>query len=354
MSEVTQVRRYKFEFLVKAKKWDRVVKIFADELDIREKRNSGDRQVSDYFFVTVELPEDKLTDDFYNSVKKSKKIAIVTDELSLQNGKKVIEEIRQVENCLRRLLLHTPDLIENYFSLFSASSSKSAKSRASNGEVISATDFDTITSHITFEDVLRIFEDDFSWLNHQPSVNDLAFLIENSSDLGDLKKKIKEKKKIVTVWAVVSKFVLEKPVHWSEVKKQLYTLKELRNTAAHFRTIQTEDVEKAKRLATEVMEKINRQKNRTATEELALTEIIRTANENLKRLTDTINNSLKPSVGAFVRLYNQSLIQTAQNAEATWRRALINSVSSQPERELYRLALEKRIKELEKRPGGND
>src|SRR3989344_3653730 len=110
MSPELPAKKYRVEFLVKAKDWDGVIRLFADELDIHEKRDSGDRQVGGFYFVTVQLPEGKLTNQFYSSIKKSRNIAIVTDEVSHQNGKKVLEEISRVETCLRRLLLHIPDL----------------------------------------------------------------------------------------------------------------------------------------------------------------------------------------------------------------------------------------------------
>ena len=334
MSPELPAKKYLFEFLVKAKNWDGVVKLFADELDIHEKRNSGDRQVGGLFFVTVQLSEEKLTNDFYGSIKKSKCVSIVSDELSRQNGKKVLDEVCRVETGLRRHLLHIPDLAENYFSLFTISSNKVVKDRASSKEVIASSDLNPITSHITLDEILKIFEDDFSWLKHPPIAAELITLIEASADITDLKEKIRAKKKSLTVWSIISQYILEKPTPWSEVKKQLHTLKELRNVAAHFRVIRSEDVENTKSLASEIMGKISKQKVRTATEELALAEFLKGVNDALTKITSTLNNSIRPQLDAFVRAYNVNVLKEATAAAEQFNRALIQS------------SLNKRLEEL--------
>jgi len=285
------------EFLVKAKGWQEVVKIFKDELNIfKGKQNINDREIDGLYIVKVDIKIIELSEDFYKKVKKSKNIAIISSSLDkkLRNG--ILTEVYKVETHLRKLLLNVSDLVENFYDCFKKTY---AKELAKKEDLIMNTDINPITSHLTFEDIKAILEIDLSWNHKSMTVNQLLVVM-SQKDQEDMKNFIEAKIKKNTVWDEISKNVLQNEIEWSKVEGKIANLKELRNKAAHFNVLTDTDLSSAKELSKQI---INRTKTKGDISSEDLLKLRNAISHNYKDLFSTFNEQMRQATKVYERQF---------------------------------------------------
>lgn len=310
--------KYYIEFVVKASSWEEVVRIFADELGIeKEKRNTSDRDISGLFVVRISLDKDQLTQEFYEKMRNSSKLAIVDDSYSETFRETVLKEVAAVEVHLRKLLLLVNDVINDYYDYFSKTL---AKDIAKKSEVVTSGDINAITSYLTLEEILAILGSDIStWNNKALTANDLLQLLEHA-DIQTIKKDLKKKIKTGIVWDSISKHILDGNTSWGDIKEDLYRLKEIRNKAAHFRVLTIADVKTAKSLSRSILTKTKKKQT------ISLVDLSRLRAETFKQFHDALYgaqgilaglNKMSVDTAAFSKSFQSSIAASQALINAT-------------------------------------
>lgn len=258
---------YTLEFLVKADSWAEVVDIFDKQLKVtKNKKDTSTRDMKGLFLVSVSMTVEQLNKDFYDAVRNSDDIAIVSDPSTDTFREIIMYEAKRVEGELRKLLFHVSDLVEQYYEYFSKMKSE-AKHLANNSTIVSSGYLDPMTSFLSFEEIMIILEQDLSsWDGKTLTANDIAILLENTPDIDTLETKLKEKMNKIPVWNYISEYLLENKVVWEDIRPELNKLKNLRNKAAHFNVLLNKDVVESRKLAKSILTKISKKKNVTKTD----------------------------------------------------------------------------------------
>ncbi|MBU2595370.1 hypothetical protein KJ713_00880 [Patescibacteria group bacterium] len=266
------------EFLVKAQKWEDVIKIFKNELGIHKgKRDASVRDVNGLFFVEVKIDDKKLTEKFYKNVKKSSKLAIIENPKDEKLRNTILNEIYKVETHLRKLLLNISDIVENFYLLFKntyADKQRNYIKKKGKESTIVSGEIDPISSHLTLEDIIEILGRDISWNNRNITANDISQILEESNNINDVKKFLKQKMMKNTIWDEISKTLLEQTIRWEIAGKDLNRLKILRNKAAHFNVLMKKDLKDTKELSKKILETTKTKSTVTTEQITALQEAI--------------------------------------------------------------------------------
>lgn len=311
----TQQGEFTFHFVVKASTWDEVIDLFSNELGITKKRNSSDREINGLYLVSSDLESSKLTKSFYEKISNSNNIAVHSDEKSSQLYPLILKETQMVEEKLRWLLLHVSDAIEDYAKLLGYE----------KNDIVEQDKLDPLTSRLTFEGILGLFELDQSWA--RDGVDDVRMrqLIDKSSDFESFKRAYIDKTAPKTIWESISEQVLQRPVKWDAISPKLKSIKALRNKCAHFHTISEDDLHQARALRKNIIHSLSK-KQITSSNEQSLMALSKQIAETMKRLTDSLaptQNALQ-SLTTGLRLSNPSTIRLDESL-ANIQKSLIES-----------------------------
>lgn len=306
------------ELLVKADDWNKAISLLGD-IGIHEKRQSHYRPMNGLFIVTATC-EEPLSADQYVKIYRSPDISVISDSDSQGRAAVILEKIYEVETQLRKLLLHTSELVEPFFEIFSE------KSEYSNGfakeKLLSRSkDHNPITSQLTFGETIDILGYDLSWSSKNLSASDIEEVLSQSESFEAFKSKVSQKMKPIFVWDIISKYVLNEPsILWSSIYPDLVELKEFRNKSAHHKVVTPKDkrvfVEKANNLITKLTpaKKLTRQQlNELQAAALKASEAI---NKHMSQIT-TINHSALQALAKSASL--QAKMPTNRIAEAMSR-----------------------------------
>ena len=111
---------------------------------------------------------------------------------------------------------------------------------------------ETLVSYLTLGEIIEILGYDFSWSSHQLTANDLNKLLNSSSSFDDFKAKFDEKCRVIIIWDVIAKEILQKDISWKDMNIKLNKLKEYRDAAAHHNHFIEKKKESAIKLAEEI------------------------------------------------------------------------------------------------------
>ena len=229
------------EIVVSVKNWDEAVQLLED-VGIDEKTKTTHRPINGLFMVKAEK-EVPFTEDEYKKIKDSPDMAILGDSLSRKRIAEVLDKIYDVETLLRKLLLHSYDLFDTFFDVFSES--KYTKEFRSNKFVTRKGSLNPITSHLTLGEMKDILGVDLSWHKRKMvSAQELHELLQTVDDIDGLKSEFANKVKVHTVWDVIAENVLKTKTEWNDVNNELKGLKEFRDMSAHYQVITERDKEK--------------------------------------------------------------------------------------------------------------
>lgn len=193
-------------------------------------------------FIAHVTFDKELSDEIYENITNNKCVSIVSDTSSQKRGEEVSQSLYLVESHLRNLLLHMPDLAGTYLDIIAA---KATHYRGS--AVISKTkSADVITSQLTLGQITEVFESNTSKdSNETLTWRKLLDVLDGSSDLVTLKKRIENEIKPVTIWDVISEHVLKKPIELADITAKLARLRSIRDTAAHYRIVTPKELRTA-------------------------------------------------------------------------------------------------------------
>lgn len=246
---------YTLELLVKAEDWERAVTVLKYHLKIQEKQRTNTREIDGLFMVSIKMDSSKLTQEFYDKIKKCDELAIIADEASVTNARLINEKVYEVEMQLRRLLLHVSDLVEAFVKLILANA-KYAKDFSKSQQIISPEHYEPVTSHMMLGELITILTIDLSWNSKTLTVSDLQTLFDQAKDLQEVQKNLKAKTERKTVWDLINQHMFDSQVAWKDISKQLENLRKYRNDTAHFLVITTEDKDDAIKKADDILSKI--------------------------------------------------------------------------------------------------
>lgn len=275
-------KKQTFELVVNASTWDDVVQILKDELSIhKKKRDTSVRNMQGLFIFEVSLDETQINKDLYKNIRKSNTIAIHHSPLSARYRNEILESVATIEVQLRKLLLHVSDLAEEYYKIIR----KKYNGDYTKKETLIITEsLDPATSRLTFGEMIDVLDFDLSWKNKPLTTESLLKLLEKADDTQKLKKEVIEKQKEKPLWDIISSTLLVKTIAWNEIKTELNQLKNLRDKAAHFRTLTPDDRDKAKMLSKDI-------NNKLTTKNISSSIQKKFSNETYKQFTDALYNS---------------------------------------------------------------
>lgn len=270
------------EIVVSAKSWDEVVHLLA-HIGIDEKTKTTHRPINGLFMVKAEK-ETPLTEAEYEKIKASPDMAILGDSLSRKRIAEVLDKTYDVEMQLRKLLLHSYDLIDTFFEVFSES--KYTKEFRSSKSIARRGSLNPITSHLTLGEMKDILGVDLSWNKRKAvSAQELHELLQSVDDLKSLKSEFSNKVKVQTVWDVIAENVLKVNTEWNDVSNELKGLKEFRDKSAHYQVITERENEKLIEKADHLLALLNPPERKlTKKEEANLSSAARSLNELIKQI----------------------------------------------------------------------
>lgn len=310
--------KYRLEFVVKAKSWQDVVKVFKEDLDIDSgKQDASDRKVNGFFIVQVWITEDRLDSDFYNKINESDHLALSYDPSAKKIRNDILNRVCIIEHDLRKLLLHISDVVEDYFKIYDKTTV--AKVYKNNREIVRKGDVNPITSYLTLEDEINIFSIDLSPWNNKPlTANDLLELFDSFKTVDDVKETLRTKTKPHTIWDTVNRYILKSDESWMDLLPKLSKLKDIRNKAAHFRIVTKSDLDTTERLSKEITDTITPKRKSTARD---LSELQHSIEQQMKALSE-LTTPITEAVGRIAEQYSVNTSPLIQTASATQKSLL--------------------------------
>lgn len=276
-------KQYRVRFLVKASSWEVVKSLFKKELGIiKDKRDESVTSIRDHFVVEVMLSSEELTDDFYQKVQKCDAFTITSDELSLERGQDINRMIAPVELQLRELAVYAHDLAVTYYNELKNVKSVEAKRLARSSQMLSEGVLDPLLSFLDFGELITFLGKTGNEVDESNLADDTARLIENSNNFDEFKEAFAHKFKKLTIWEMIAELTISSPYSWSELKIDLSALKDMRNSASHFRVIKPKDVKAVQRICKKLEEKLQRKKRPTVQQIKTLDEIFESWNANIQ------------------------------------------------------------------------
>ena len=245
----------KLEIIIQSDTWDKAVNLLAS-VDISEKKKSAYRSIEGYFIVST-TREEPLSEDIYEKIENSPCLAIMSDSDSKDRMSEILNKVYEVESLLKKLLIHTYDLVEIFYQLINSKGQYAKDKFSKENPVINKGLIDPITSHLTLGEMISILDYDFSWRrNKEISPADINQLAQSSIDFEDFKSKMFEKVTASYLWDVIAYNILKEPVAWDDIKGDLKKLKKIRNDSAHYKVITMSKKDNLIECANRLLEKI--------------------------------------------------------------------------------------------------
>lgn len=200
----------------------------------------------------VECMVDKSRIDaaFYDRLRASEQIAVISDQLSEELYPDILSAASDVENRMRQLLIYVPDMVDGYAEMFLQHDlPKNLMTRSKTpgvAAVVKSGKIDALYSKLTMEHMINILGHDLSWSSYNIDKDDIIGIIDECSTIDDVKRRIMERYQHDNVWGVISRNVLEVSVSWSNIRKELMSVKDIRNRCAHFRAVREADLARIK------------------------------------------------------------------------------------------------------------
>lgn len=277
-------KQYKVRFLVKADSWDSVKDLFKSELGIvKDKRDESVTNVKGHFIVEVDLTETDLTNEFYQKVQKCIVITITSDELSLARSQLINEMIAPIELQLRELAFYAHDIATTYYSGLKDAKNVEAKKLARSSQMLSGRVLDPLLSFLDFGELITFLGKTGNETDETNLADDIARLMESSDSFSDFKDAFARKFKKLTIWEMIAELTLQTPGSWEDLREDLNTLKDKRNTAAHFRVIKPEDVAETQDICEKLSVKLKHRRKPTVQQIKTIDEMFEIWNANIKR-----------------------------------------------------------------------
>lgn len=246
-------KSYKLRFLASTDSWERVKKVFLDDLGItKDKKDDSVVPIRDHFVVELEFNDTDLTDSFYDKVTNSKFITILSDEYSRKKAQEILQSTASVELRLRELAIYAYDLAATYKEIMNTKH-RDAKHLVSNHQLVGENVTDPLVSFLDFGELIDFMGRTGNQVDESNLADDTARLIEASATFDEFKKKYAQKFKKLTVWEIISDAVLVSKIEWAVIKKDLEDLKEIRNTALHHRVLTPSKTIKSKLISNKLM-----------------------------------------------------------------------------------------------------
>lgn len=254
MSALTFKGGYELEFAIDSENEFKALNILADIFGKQIKNEVkfyGVAKRSGLIFINNRFTEDELTDEKYQKLNKhSGVISIVNDELSAKRASELLKICIPVETLLKRLLIYVWSEI---IVALGEKNKKQAKISVCNA-----------IKYYYLGDLVALLEIDLAKKNREALAIDgdkiLTDIINKSKDVEDIRDKMKPYTDHHLVWDQINT-VLKNPIDYSRIGKQIHTLKELRDKAAHPQTILKSDIDKAKKCSRHIVSSIGEIRN---------------------------------------------------------------------------------------------
>lgn len=231
----------KLEIVVPAKSWDEAVQLL-EGIGLDKKTKTTHRPINGLFMVKAEK-EVPFTEAEYEKIKANPDMAILGDSLSRKRIAEVLDKIYDVETQLRKLLLHSYDLFDTFFEVFSES--KYTREFRTNKSITRRGSLNPITSHLALGEMKDILGVDLSWHKRKAvSAQELHELLQSVDDIDGLKNNFANKVKVHTVWDVIAENVLRADIEWNDINNELKDLKKFRDKSAHYQVITEQEKNK--------------------------------------------------------------------------------------------------------------
>lgn len=208
-----------------------------------------DRQAG-LFIIKVSMDEAELSDETYGKLLSAEDVFILSDELSAKRAQEIIKLTAPVEQQIKKLLICVlpetekvlTDIIETH------------QKHKSDIQPTSRIEWCKKINDFSFGELPKVLEEDIAELakNQLLSSEGILSLIASAKDFDALKEELAELSKPKTVWNSVCT-ILEKPVEYAFIARQLTDLCKSRNEAAHLNTITSKRVEEVKKSQKHVM-----------------------------------------------------------------------------------------------------
>lgn len=233
----------------------------------------------DLFFVKHRFSIDQLSDKNYEELNKSANILVISDQLSIKRASKLLEICLPVEVQLKKLLSYVyPEIIQ----ILDGKCDK--KTRIKLCKQINSLTLGDLLERLSIDMTARKREEIFI-----SNGTKFTEILDSSMSFTDFKEKLLPQIRPNTVWDQVCT-VLEKPVSYDALKKELGSLRFLRNKAAHPQIIFDNDIKIAKKYAKFVMDHIGAVKNNYKEE---LLKSMKTLSKTMSDLVYNCNPRLK-------------------------------------------------------------
>lgn len=318
----TTPKLYKVCLLISTVSWEQVKKVFRDELGItKDKKDDSVVPIRDHYVVGAELPETELSDDFYAKVAKSKSITILSDESSQERARSALTHIASVELKLRELAVYAYDLAATYREIMNIKH-KDAKPLVSKNKLVDENLADPLVAFFDFGEIIDFLDKTGNLVEETNLADDTARLMESCVSFDEFKKKYAQKFKKLTVWEIISDAVLVSNTQWSDVKKDLLVLKDIRNTALHHRVLSPGKFEEARTTSERLMKQFTTKVPKAKTVQSMDT----TFDSWNKALTgyDSYKKAIERMVNLQASNGFQKIISQQLNAEKSFQRAIEN------------------------------
>lgn len=251
---------YRVRFLASTDSWDHVKKIFRDDLGItKDKKDDSVMSMRDHYIVEIEMFQQELNDEFYDKVRISKCITIISDEYSSENAKKIFDLVTPVELQLRELAVYAYDLAATYKEIMK-SKHPIARQLITKNKLVSEDTIDPLLSFLDFGELIDFLGRTGNQINDSNLSGDAVQLLESSGTFESFKTAFIKKFKQLTVWDIISEAVLADKASWSNVEQDLYKLKDIRNSAVHYRVILPSEVDGAKMISKRLLGRFDRKR----------------------------------------------------------------------------------------------
>lgn len=240
--------KYELELAVDAESEFSAIAILSDVFGEQIENKITIASLSKYgelFIIRYHFNQDELTDKVYEKLSSSDKIHVINDSLSLERAGELLKICLPVEILLKRLLIYVyPEILETL---------NGKLSKEKRIEICQC-----INKLMLGELLLQLEVDIAVKKREKIFLNDgriLLEIIKESKDYEELKSKIREFLEPVTVWDQINS-ILENPIEYGTIRKQLGKLHRLRNKAAHPQIILAKDIEDAKKFSKHVINRI--------------------------------------------------------------------------------------------------
>ena len=221
-----------------------------DRIGINKDSSDKCEAISEQLFLVTIKRSKQIDPQIYVKINENLKIGILSDSSSRERAEEVFKAVYEVEIQLRKLLLYLPDLVETYYDILLQHGKylDKCKSKDTENNLIFKNNLETLVSYLTLGEIIEILGYDFSWSSHQLTANDLNKLLNSSSSFDDFKAKCR----VIIIWDVIAKEILQKDISWKDMNIKLNKLKEYRDAAAHHNHFIEKKKESAIKLAEEI------------------------------------------------------------------------------------------------------